>query len=35
MEQPDMRIGSYHNFSVELQNHAQNTVRGRMLRTEI
>jgi hypothetical protein len=35
MQEPDMRIDTLHDLSVELQHKAQHAVRRRMLRPEI
>jgi len=35
MQQTDMRIGSLHGFAIQLQHHAQHTVRRWVLGTEV
>ena len=35
MQQADMRVGTLYHFTIQLQNQAQYTVRGRVLRAEV
>jgi hypothetical protein len=35
VQQADVRIGTHHDFAVQLEHHAQNAVRCRVLRPEV